>query len=458
MRRRVEEEKLRVLEETRLTMDAEHSARREEMDRRLAAEQKRLEEKRAKDEAEIAELRHAHEHQLRSVQEELRRNSDESLRAAETSLRGQLEGEFARKLDEARGQIATELRHELDEERHRVREVQQQESRDAGPPQDRAALSGGGGPHDIDPSGVDDVQYEEAVREAIEEGRRVAQLKKVSDFLNAARTLLKEHQFSDALMEVTKALRVDPDGKEALVLEQKIYAERDEDVRRQEKQARIAAHQHKMEALQKRINEHARMDGEERKRQAVREAKASVTVQRIREQVKNGQDNVALAELDKLFELDPGNAAGREIESRILSKRTTTSRADVVSMRRLTDETAHRRAEAGKELKKQADRDRLRADSLSIYRSMLHQIWANGIPSDDDVAMVKVVRLSLGISDEESRVLEHEAQADAYREAVRSAAKTGIVRLDAEQTLEPMRQVFGLAPEEGRHIEAGMRS
>jgi Flp pilus assembly protein TadD len=76
--------------------------------------------------------------------------------------------------------------------------------------------------------------YEEAIRAAIEEGRRLAQAKKIRSYMEQAKLYLSEARFEEALSEITRVFRLEPDNAGARELEQTVYTARAEHQRRRE--------------------------------------------------------------------------------------------------------------------------------------------------------------------------------------------------------------------------------
>ena len=297
-------------------------------------------------------------------------------------------------------------------------------------------------------------RYEDAVRQAIEEGQRVAKTKKLRDYLDQAAKALSEEKFDDALREITRALHLDPSDAEALDLEQTVYTVRDETVRRREQAGRRAEQRRRLDELQRRLEEQARADAEVQKERALREAKSAALVHKIKELNRTGRNDAALSELENLYTIDPGNPIGREIEMKIIAEKQSRDKAEAVSAERSAAGESWRQREEGQDLERQVDRDRLKQDAASTYRNMLRQAWGDGVPASDDKAMIEVIRLSLGIDERERATIETEVRNESYAEAFKSAWRNGIVNPADEKTVEPLRNVFGLKPFEAHDIES----
>ncbi|HEX9006280.1 MAG TPA: hypothetical protein VF889_03220, partial [Bacteroidota bacterium] len=296
-------------------------------------------------------------------------------------------------------------------------------------------------------------QYEVAVREAIVKGRRGAQEKKLRGYLESANRLMEQEQFDEALREVARALRLNPDHAPAQDLERRIYAMRDHVAREQELAKGRAEQRRRMEELQSRIEEQARRDLEEQKQRALREAKADALLHRIKELDRAGELDTALAELENLFAVDPGNAAGREIEAKIIASRGSKRQADAVARKRTREEESWREREEGRALERQADREKLKQDALATYRAMLKQAWTDGAPHGDEKAMIDVVKLSLGINEDDCTPLEVSVRKEAYAEALRAALRDGTIEANNERSLKRLRARYGVSAAEAGDVE-----
>jgi hypothetical protein len=70
--------------------------------------------------------------------------------------------------------------------------------------------------------------------------------------------------------------------------------------------------------------------------------------------------------------------------------------------------------------------------------------------------MLDVVRVSLGVQEDEHALLEREVRLETYREALRSAWKSGLITSDDLSTGENLRKLYGLGKEDHLVIEAAV--
>jgi hypothetical protein len=68
--------------------------------------------------------------------------------------------------------------------------------------------------------------------------------------------------------------------------------------------------------------------------------------------------------------------------------------------------------------------------------------------------MLEVVRMSLGIKDDEHAEAEREIQRETYRDALRLAWSTGVLSSEDSKAIENLRSLFGVNADEQRALEA----
>ncbi len=72
--------------------------------------------------------------------------------------------------------------------------------------------------------------------------------------------------------------------------------------------------------------------------------------------------------------------------------------------------------------------------------------------------MLDVVRVSLGVQEDEHALLEREVRLEVYREALRSAWKSGLVTMDDPAASSNLRKLYGISNDEHLVIEAAIIS
>ena len=71
--------------------------------------------------------------------------------------------------------------------------------------------------------------------------------------------------------------------------------------------------------------------------------------------------------------------------------------------------------------------------------------------------MLDVVRLSLGIPENEHKKIEHDIRVETYTEALRAALRSGAMSADDVSTVEQLRKLFSISKDEGRTIQESLK-
>ncbi|MBS1116917.1 MAG: hypothetical protein H6Q87_1301, partial [candidate division NC10 bacterium] len=179
-------------------------------------------------------------------------------------------------------------------------------------------------------------------------------------------------------------------------------------------------------------------------------------LQKAREFVRANAYDKALNEIETVYGLDPGHAEAQELEHKILEAQRKQSQLMQVSVKRSREEEAWRSEEAHKAEVAREGREALRKETAETYRGMLKQAWVDGQPTNEEKAMLEVVRLSLGIAEGEHAIVEREIQIETYTEALLSAFRSGVLTREDKRTLENIRQLYGVTKEDHLVIEAGI--
>ena len=76
------------------------------------------------------------------------------------------------------------------------------------------------------------------------------------------------------------------------------------------------------------------------------------------------------------------------------------------------------------------------------------QMWIDGMPNRDERSILEVVRVSLGVKEEEHVMLERDVQIETFKDALRSAWRSGIISSSDDVTHENLRKLYGITPDE----------
>jgi hypothetical protein len=236
-----------------------------------------------------------------------------------------------------------------------------------------------------------------------------------------------------------------------------VYDAREERARRRQEERKLQEEQQrKVEELQRKLEEQARKEDEEEKRRAIRDTKIAACMEKARKALRSRKYDAALNEIETIYGLDPGNQGAREIEVKVLEAQRTESQLRTIEAQRIEQGEAWQREEAHKQMETNAEREHLRQESGETYRSMLKQAWVDGQPTAEERSMLEVVRLSLGISEDEHALVEREVQVETYTEALQAAWKAGVLTPEDTRTQENLRQLYGMNLEEHLVIEANI--
>jgi len=156
--------------------------------------------------------------------------------------------------------------------------------------------------------------------------------------------------------------------------------------------------------------------------------------------------------------MDPGNVEAQEYEQSILTIQRKAEEARRVSEQRSQQSDAWKKEEEERQQTADEGRVVLRRESLNTYRAMLRQSWAGGAPGKDDLSMLDVVRLSLGIEDAEHESAEREVQLESYEEALLAAWKSGAITKDDTSIHEHLRNLFKVSLDDHRALETKLKA
>lgn len=101
---------------------------------------------------------------------------------------------------------------------------------------------------------------------------------------------------------------------------------------------------------------------------------------------------------------------------------------------------------------------------LKFYKDAIRQAWADGIITSDEENMLKALRESMGITQQEHdqiiKVVMQEITKDgidAYRLALEQAWMDNILTADEKITLGKLREVLGISEDEHNRLETEIR-
>jgi len=467
LRRKLEQEAGQRLEAASAKFQEERQRMELEMQSRLAAESHRQEDlRRERDElvTQLDGLRATSETERRRIEEELQnpiltehasaadevRERLEARRDIEEQLRKEFEATLMSRLKEERERIQQEYQDRMEGERTRVEselraafdaEAQRRSDEEARlAREDRKA-------HEAEEQErrkeEEARKYEEAVRQAIEEGRHRAHLRKIASHIEQAQTLLTKARFAQALEEVSRVFALDPSHEEALALEHTIRSAQVAHERRKENVHKLQEEQRRrLEEVQKRQKEQEQKERVLQKERAAREETAVQRIARAAEYRRLGALDRSLNEVQAVLAMDPGNSEAQDMEISILTQLKGHIEVRAAVARRTEQEESSSLEEVPRELEDSVSRDHLREESTQVYRNMLRRAWMQGVPGRDTRAMLDVARVSLGINENEHTILESQVQLESYREALDMALKASLLDIGDADAMDGLRSRF----------------
>lgn len=421
---------------------------RSETDARIAEERRRFEERRTREQQAEAEER-------RRLQEETERRMTEQFNERLTEERQRWEQEFVQSLESERVRIETDLRGLYEEqerahlaERERAEAELRTKQREAEQQRQLAEAEALRRKNEEDAR-----KYEEAVRTAIEDGRRQAQAKKIRSYVDQAKQYLAGARFEEAMSEVSRVFRLEPDNAAARELEQTIYAARLEHQRRRDEFTRLQDdHRRQLEGLQARLKDQAREDEELDRQRGRLERHIADAIQRATDSYRGGDNSRALSEIEAVYAMSPGNPAARELENAILSMEKSRQDVQTVMQRRIQQNEQYQRDQARRERTALDQRDQLKRESMQMFHAMVKRAWTDGPPTRDARIMLDVARSSLGLDEADCANAEGQAQIEAYRDAIGLALSTGRVTRDDAAALDEIRERYQVRPSDQEEV------
>jgi hypothetical protein len=449
-RRRIEADLQSAHAEAFLTLQEDAARRMTELEARLRAEaEARVGEERRRAEERRGREQQAEAEERQRIQEETERRSAAQYSERLAEERRRWEQDFVLTLDSERLRVETELRNVYEEqERQHIAERERAEAELRSQQREAERHRQLAEEEALRRKNEEDARkYEEAVRVAIEEGRRQAQAKKINSYIEQAKQYLAGARFEEALSEVSRVFRLEPDNAAAREIEQTIYAARSEHQRRREEFARLQDdHRRQLEGIQLRLKDRAREDDELERQRGRIEQKINDALSRATEAYRSGDHSKALSEIEAVYAVSPGNAIARELETAILSMEKSRQEVQTVVQRRIQQNEQHQRDEARRERTVVDQRDQLKRESVQMYRTMLKRAWVDGPPTRDARIMLDVAKSSLGLDEADCANAEGQAQIEAYREALTAALGSGRVSRDNAAALDEIRERFQVRP------------
>lgn len=245
----------------------------------------------------------------------------------------------------------------------------------------------------------------------------------IARHMRIADDLTRKRQFEEALMEIEKALKIDPKNNNVRQFYERVKVFH---------QKTIAAQKAKEEAVELSL---------EQRMEVIPKFLAQAEQQLASRDYKG-----ALAQLAEVYKIDPTNYYAQAFSDRIdqLMSEEKANASKAFKVAASTTSVAAAEAPGGED-----------SGSLMFYRELLKQYWFDGKLNDKEMAHLTEVRTLFQISDSEHERLSRDVRFEAYVEALWLAWMDGAVTETERRVLEAMRDKYGISPAE--HQQADVR-
>ena len=242
-----------------------------------------------------------------------------------------------------------------------------------------------------------------------------AQREQITKSLRAADEFFRHNRFDEALLQIDRALAIDPKNVLARSFRERIIMiqKRTENVSQQTKKQELS--------------------DEERQAIVANHLAEAETFIRAKDY------KHALNKIAEVYKIDPQNHFARAYSDRI--EQLQAEQKDATSQ---FFENSPAQTDAGTQPAHGA---------FFMYRELMKEVWFDGKVTDEEAQELKIVRDLFGITNKEHFDIQQEVKIEAYLEALRLAWRDGVLTVDEKQTLELMRQRYGITFEEHHAAE-----
>jgi len=288
---------------------------------------------------------------------------------------------------------------------------------------------------------------------------RDAQKKIISEYLKAADRYIKSSEYPKALDEVNKALGVEPNNMYALAYNERVKVAIEAAKKKEEEEhlRKLAEEQKKGPTPPKAPEPAAKAANAPDARPLPTQAPPQPTPPAA---PLPGDDLVAK------IKKDSQESAEKKVDARLdLLKQEFTA-----SQQKYQDDIARLAAEAKNALAaKEAAEAKLASISsgaagaapssqlLPLLTKLFTAAWADGTISDEERALLTVLKNEAGLSDEEFKKIENSSGASSYIVNLREVWKDGVVTPEEAEKLEALRNALKISAEEHFRLEAQVR-
>lgn len=251
----------------------------------------------------------------------------------------------------------------------------------------------------------------------------------VARYLRAADLLSKEGKYEDALMQIERALKLDPKNYYARSFFERIRTQihREEKASSEKADVKAVSDDQKIEQISLLLRAADQFIGLKNYKLALQQVAKVYAIDPQNYYAQSYSDRI-----DQLMMQEQG-APGRRIPPEPMSPPPPPAATPALPVEPL----------------KIGERA-----SLTLYRQLLKEMWFDGKITDAEGQELRKVRGMFKISDDEHLEIEKQIQIDAYIEALRIAWKDGVITQNENDVLQMMRQKFSISMEQHMSAEA----
>ena len=199
--------------------------------------------------------------------------------------------------------------------------------------------------------------------------------------------------------------------------------------------------------------------GEEEEKRALRKTRIDVSLKKIEEYYRQRQYDKARAEIETVYAIDPANTKAQDVEMDILNDLNRKEEARRVFEQRTNRGSVWKRDEDARERVLNERRSSLRKDAVALYRSILKHMWLEGVPGEEEQSLLKAIRSSLALNENDHTVMERSIRVETYAEALRKIVESnGAASLAELNATEYLRGQLGISLEQHSQIMENLLS
>ncbi len=243
----------------------------------------------------------------------------------------------------------------------------------------------------------------------------------IARHLRIADDMTRKKQYEDAMLEIEKALKIDPKNNNVRQFYErvKIFLKKEQDSHKAKEAAEESSLEQRMEVIPRLLS--------------------------LAEQLLAKRDyKGALAQVAEIYKIDPTNYYAQAFSDRI---------DQMMADDKARASKSFRGGAGADESEEDQGQAKPESGSLVFYRELLKQYWFDGKLNEKETAHLAEVRALFLISDTDHDRLSREVKLAAYIEALWLAWTDGVVTETERRVLESMREKYGISPEENQQAE-----